>query len=77
METYKLKSSNGREAHTHKVKIIKDLEDNGWVVAKNGWPDVIAFKGDTVKAIYIKNGKLTTRQKLVASILRRFFKVET
>lgn len=58
-----------RTKNPSELKVIRDLEKEGYEVLKRGWPDFIAFKGSTVRFIEVK--RLTTsRGKLSRSELK-------
>lgn len=77
------KFTNGisiRTSNVHEVEICRELEEAGYEVIKNGWPDFIAVKGNRLLLIEVKppwnRTGLSTRQRKVARIFKRFFGIK-
>lgn len=76
---YSFKSSEGRTSNEVEAKIVEALEEDGWEVLKNGWPDLLAVKDGKVRFFEVKpHGlrKLSPRQQKMADVLKEVFGVE-
>ncbi len=63
-----------RTNNAAEVRVLGQLEDQGYRVLKRGWPDFIAIRGDEVRLIEVKPGhqsQLGPRQQEVADALAK------
>ena len=79
--SYKLRKSVGRTSNTAEIEKIQSLETAGYVVCKNGWPDLLAWHPDrkVLRFVEVKPKKicvLSSRQKMVADILYEALGIE-
>lgn len=72
-----MRNLHPRTQNAAELEIAKELEDSGYEVIKNGWPDFVAVRGDEVRFIEVKpkrNGRvprLSPRQQRMAAILKK------
>lgn len=68
---YRLQSSYGRTSNAREIEVIESLEDSGWEVHRNGWPDLLVYHDGRLRFVEIKppGRGLSSRQQRVAQIL--------
>ena len=74
--SFRLTNANGlpfRTGNVEEFDAAKALVDQGYIVVKRGWPDLIAVKGNKVRVVEVKTGRgrLKSHQSFVASVLSR------
>ena len=75
---YRFRTSHARATNAPEAQVARSLEDDGWQVLKNGWPDFLAIKGNEVRLIEVKpsgSRRLSPRQQMMANALHRAFGV--
>jgi len=76
---YRLRTSAGRTTNSHEAVVAEALENDGWTVYRNGWPDFLAVKDGQVRLIEVKpraSSRLSVRQSRVAPHLKPLAVVE-
>jgi hypothetical protein len=68
-----VKQPHLRTKNPHEVRVIKELQDEGYTILKNGWPDFLAVRGKEARLVEVKQpdsgAGLSPRQQRMAEAL--------